>query len=156
MNFQNRTVPANEPSLPALFFGPWYVLKFLLCNAHEMHIYLLFYLGHTFATMVAMSHFSVCSTDGHKFSGRHWISCSTVFFKHRNFSIFRRHASNPFHYGRKNMTAMCCWLVTDDEINIVLWLVCRALYCSNTEYITVLCVLKNPIIQEHGLNSVPT
>lgn len=32
---------------------------------------LLPYLGHTFATVVAMSHFSIYSTDGHKFSGRH-------------------------------------------------------------------------------------
>lgn len=59
-------------------------------------------------------------------------------FQAQKFSIFGRHASNPFHCGRKNMTAVCCWLVIGDEINTVLWLVCIAFYCSNTEYVTVL------------------
>lgn len=73
MNYQNKAVPANESSLPCiLFFGAWYMLKFLLYTAHDLHICLLLPdLGHIFATMVAMSHFSIDSTDGHKFSGGH-------------------------------------------------------------------------------------
>lgn len=105
---------------------------------------LLPYLGHIFAKMVPMSHFL------YKIQvNKSWMEELLVllqfwlFFKRSPFDTCRC-APDPLHYKRKNMTAVGCWLVMDDEINTVLWLACRASYCSVTEYVTVLrCVLKN-------------
>lgn len=100
--------------------------------------------------------FFISSTDGHKFSGRHWISYSSGSFSGTEIlASFGRCASNPFHYGRKNTTAVHCWLVTGDfqywwnqywlVAGVQSFLVLRYwVYFS-----AVRCVLKNPVIQEH-------
>lgn len=56
------------------------------------------------------------------------------------------------------MTAAGCRLVSNDEINIVSCLLCRASCCSDIKYITALLDVfgkTSLIIEHHRLSSVP-
>lgn len=86
-----------------------------------------------------------------------FVPFQCVLFNHSPFN-HSRSTSEHLHHKGKNMTAAGCRLVSNDEINIVSCLLCRASCCSDIKYITALLDVfgkTSLIIEHHRLSSVP-